>query len=121
MKSKYIAPIKNIKVKGDGLRGRYTDPSTWKTGPNPLTREKYYAFLKHRSQASYRKETYNLSWEDWQSFWNDDDFVKRGRKVDDLCLTRYNFNLAWDIDNCVVCTRREHFDIKKEANKIDKS
>jgi hypothetical protein len=119
MKSKYISAIKGNKVKGDGKPGRYSDPTTWKSGPDLLTREKYYAFLKHRAQASYRKEQYSLTWEEWQGLWSDDLFNQRGRRITDMCLSRYNFDLPWTIDNCIVCTRQHHFEIKKEGNRND--
>lgn len=90
-----------------GQRGRNSNPDTWVTGPNLLTREKYYAYLKHRAQARFRKEPYQLSWEDWQTLWSDSDFQKRGRSKNDLCLARLDHLGAWELCNVVVCTRLE--------------
>ena len=116
MNSKYIPKIKGTKQKGDGRYGRYVNPETWLSGPDLFQREKYYAWLKHRAQAMHRNEEHKLSWEDWQTLWPDDLFLKRGRLATDLCLTRINLNDSWNLSNCVVCTRRKHFEIKKQRN-----
>ena len=96
--------------------GRPIDPSKWVSGPDPLTREKYYAWLKHRSQARYRKEEYHLTWQDWQSLWSDGDFLKRGRTSDSLCISRVSRLEAWQIDNCEVITRIAHL---KKGRQLD--
>lgn len=93
-------------------KGRPTDPNKWICGPDPLTREKYYAFLKHRSQARFRGEDYALTWEDWQGLWSDDDFQCRGRRADDLCLSRIDHLGEWSLANVEVIPRLEH--LKKE-------
>jgi hypothetical protein len=116
MKRKYTPKIKGTKIAGDGRYGRYVDPNSWIMGPDPLTREKYYAWLKHRSQAWHRNEDYELTWEDWQSLWTDELFHKRGRSSTDLCLNRVDLNSSWNLNNCVVFSRREHFEMKKQRN-----
>lgn len=111
---KYVPQCKNTKQKGDSKKGRYVDPNSWITGPDPFVREKYYAFLKHRSQAQYRGEDYQLTWEDWQTIWTDERFNKRGRKIDDLVLCRDDWNGVWTLNNCVIITRAEHFKKRSE-------
>ena len=111
----YIPKLKgNKKHKGDGMRGRYVDPNKWKTGPDLHTREKYYAFLKHKAQAEWRGEDYELTWKDWQVLWPDELYARRGRSIDSLVLARKDWNGVWSLDNCETCTRREHFKRKKE-------
>lgn len=97
-------------------KGRVSDPNCWITGPCLITRDKYYAYLKHRSQAKYRGESYELTWQDWLHIWPQHLWDSRGRRSHDLCLTRRDFDGEWSIVNTVVCTRREHFIIKKEYN-----
>ena len=91
--------------------GKCSDPRNWNTGPDPLRREKYYAYLKHKAQAWYRDELYLITWEEWEHMWPDDVWLKRGRKISDLCLTRLDFEGAWSTDNVVICTRARHFEI----------
>ena len=110
MKLKYAKPGRPMGSKG---YGRCSDPSTWNTGPDPLRRDKYYAYLKHKAQANFRKETYLLTWEDWEHMWTDDKWQQRGRKIENLCLTRIDFSGAWSVDNVTICTRRGHFELKR--------
>jgi hypothetical protein len=114
MKSKYIPDIKGIKQKGDGRPGRYSNPETWKSGPDLFQREKYYAYLKHKSQARFRNEPYDLTWADWQTLWPDDRFDKRGRSKESLCISRLNRNDSWNLNNCLVTERYNHLKRAKE-------
>jgi hypothetical protein len=99
------------KVKG--TRRRQT-PETWISGPDPIEHEKYYAWLKHRAQAKFRNEEHTLTWEDWQTLWPTDLFLKRGRGVDDLCVSIVNLEHGWHIWNVTICTRREHLQRARE-------
>lgn len=99
MKARYVPPIK-------GTRRRQT-PEKWKTGPDPLTREKYYAYLKHRAQANYRNEDYSLSWEDWHAMWDDASFLQRGRSSHSLCIAMKDRELGWHAYNVEIVNRSE--------------
>jgi hypothetical protein len=82
-------------------------PNSWKSGPDPLVHRKYFPWLSARSQARYRSEEFLLSWEDWLALWPDHLWDKRGRKSDELALTRINHKGAWSIDNCHIVTRAQ--------------
>ena len=82
-------------------------PKCWITGPDELTREKFYAWHKHRAQANYRQEEYSLTFDDWQQLWSDDNFLNRGRASECLVLTRIEREGPWSIANCEVITRLE--------------
>lgn len=97
-----------------GEKGRPIVPDRWCTGPDPLRREKYYAWLKHRAQARHRKEDYDLTWPEWEDLWTDDAFLARGRNPENLCLTRIDQLGAWSRDNVEVVTRLEHLRRPKE-------
>lgn len=108
--SKYIPKSTR---KSDSNQGRRPNPDTWKTGPDPIKREKYYAFLKHRSQAQYRKEQYDLTWEQWQALWINGSWDQRGKTSDSLCLARLNNQGAWCWSNVRVMTRAEQLKIPR--------
>lgn len=112
MRNKYAPTGK--KQPGEGGHGRYVDPNRWKTGPDPVTRDKYYAFLKHKSQAAYRGEDHSLTWEQWQDYWSDDHWLRRGKLIDDLVLGRVDWREGWHRDNCKIMTRGEHFKIRSQ-------
>ena len=89
-------------------------PGAWKSGPDPLVHRKYQPFLVARSQAAYRLEDWQLSWEDWQVLWLDHLWDQRGRKSHELALTRRDHSGPWRLDNCHIVTR---FQQLSEANK----
>lgn len=86
--------------------GRAADRAKWPTGPDPLRRDKYYAWLKHRAQAKFRNEPHTLTWDFWESVWPDHVWLKRGRGADDLCLAREDFLDGWHDYNVDIVTRR---------------
>lgn len=108
MKTSYIP-----KSKGS-IRNRRVNPDIWITGPDLMRREKYYAFLKHRCQCRYRGEDYQLTFEDWENFWPDDVYLRRGRSIDSLLLTRYDISEGWSVENCLIQDRKTHLARKKE-------
>lgn len=64
------------------------------------------AFLRNRSQAKFRNESWTLTWEEYCLFWPTEQlFNQRGRLDHELVLTRKDPNLAWSIDNCHIITR----------------
>lgn len=79
----------------------------WITGPDPKVRDKYYAFLKHRAQAKYRKESYELDFEDWLEFWTDSNWNRRGRGAYDVCLAMKDPDFGWCKENCIIINRKE--------------
>ena len=84
-------------------------PHQWKSGPDPLAHDQYYAWLKHRSQAMYRKEAHELTFEQWQTIWNtDDNWSKRGNRSESVVLTRYDKEQPWNVDNCHIKNRKQH-------------
>lgn len=119
MKYKYAVHTNNAKPRGTNRPGRCLDPDSWCTGPDPVRHDKYYAYLKHRSQAKYRKETHSLTWEQWETLWPNDLWSQRGRSADSLCLQQIETGEGWHISNVEIVTRRQHLQNKrtKEINR----
>jgi hypothetical protein len=88
-------------------KGRRVDPNTWITGPDPYRRNKYYAYLKHRSQARYRGESYSLTWPEWETLWRDDLWDQRGKGSESLCLAQCDVTKGWHVNNVEIIPRRE--------------
>lgn len=78
----------------------------WKSGTDLLDHEKYYAWLKHRAQARYRKEDYSLTWEQWWTLWPNELWNRRGRGADCVRLKMINKSLGWHISNVEVVPRK---------------
>jgi hypothetical protein len=85
-----------------------------KFGDDDLKREKYYAYMKHKAQAKFRGDSYELDFEDFCDLWTDELWPMRGRQLQNLCLTRYDFQGEWAMHNVRVCSRAEHFKMKRE-------
>lgn len=103
---RYVPDVKNT-AQGIG-RGRYQNPDAWVTGPDPIRRDKYYAWMKHKAQANFRGEKYELEWEDFEALWFDDDkWFKRGRTNESLCMSLIDYKLGWIKGNVEVITRLE--------------
>lgn len=116
MKYKYIIPTTRTYDNYSGP-GRPSNPNDWVTGPDPVRREKYYGFLKHRSQAHYRGEQYELEWHEWESLWPDHKWLDRGRRITNLIIFRLDPEVPWCKDNVCVDTRRKHFDLCVERRR----
>ena len=88
-----------------GPRGPY--PHKWLSGPDPVRHEQFTAWHRQRAQAIYRGEEYLLTFEDFHAIWGDL-WSKRGRGINDYCLSRLDPEKAWDKTNTRVITRYEH-------------
>jgi hypothetical protein len=108
-------PNKKKKLGPNNSPGRFSEPHKWVTGPDPLRHEKYYAYLKHKSQAQYRKEEYNLTWEEWEDIWKDDaDWFARGRSSNDLSLVLLDRKRPWQADNVKLMKRIDYLKMPRE-------
>lgn len=105
-RNKYVKTAR--KTTWDGTPGRHQNPDLWVTGPDPIRRDKYYAWMKHKAQAKFRGEDYELEFEDWERLWPDEAWFNRGRGRDCLILSRRDWAGAWSVDNCEIITKLEY-------------
>ena len=88
-------------------------PLRWKNS-DPLIHKKYMPFLRHRAQCAFRKEDYELTFEDWLVIWTEEAWSLRGRDRNALCMTRKDVEGSWRLDNCELVTRVEM--LRRNAN-----
>lgn len=100
-------PANYIPKKKPGARRRNIDPNTWITGPDLNRRNKYYAYLKHKAQARYRGESYSLSFQEWETLWQDDVWEQRGKTADSLCLAQIDCKQGWHVNNLEIIPRKQ--------------
>lgn len=98
-----VKPVRPTQHQG----GRGPRPLTWITGPDPVRHQRYVAFQRARCQAVWRQEGWELTFDQYEAIWGDQ-WHRRGRTVDTLCLSRRDYDLPWSPDNVEVITRREH-------------
>jgi hypothetical protein len=94
--------INNRIGKGTGPR-----PHVWKSGPNETDHDSYRAWLQCRNQANFRKEGWDLTFEQWQQHWAGM-WHRRGRTSQELCITRLDCSRPWSDTNVIIITRRQH-------------
>lgn len=89
---------------------RTSNPDKWMVGPDPVKKKLHREFLVARCQATYRSESWNLSMAEFINMWLEDyQYLKKGRSLDSLCMTRIDKTGAWEMGNVHIITRREHF------------
>ena len=66
------------------------------------------AWVRMKAQCKFRKEDFYLTFEDYQKLW-EGNWDKRGRRPEDLCLSRKDWDGEWSLDNCHLIPRLEHF------------
>jgi len=79
-------------------------PHIWKVGPDEFRHLKFIAWGKHKSQAQFRGELYEMSFEDFETAWSDW-FHLRGRSSDSLVMVRIDEEKAWHINNVELIDR----------------
>lgn len=87
-------------------------PAIWKSGPYDEYRHSmYHPYLLSRAQANFRKEEFTLTFDEYYDMWKDD-WNNRGRKPDNMCMTRRDPDGPWSKENTYVLSRREHLQIQ---------
>jgi hypothetical protein len=62
----------------------------------------------HKAQCNYRQEEFTLTFEQYEQIWVGQ-WDKRGRTPDCVCMTRLDWDGAWELGNVEIITRAEHF------------
>jgi hypothetical protein len=81
-------------------------PHVWIVGPDEYKHQMYTPWQKMKAQANFRGEEFDLDFEPFYNMWNGY-WHQRGRKGDDLVMTRIDWEKAWHKDNIVLITRTE--------------
>ena len=81
-------------------------PQCWKV-QGEIPHKQYLAWLQMKAQANYRKEIFALNFEEFQMLWQGL-WERKGRGVDDYCLTREDPDGAWIRGNVMCMPRVEH-------------
>jgi len=82
-------------------------PQVWKSGPDIERHRMYQPWLLSRAQANFRGEQFDLSFEEYYQLWHKD-WDNRGRRPENMCMTRIDKEGAWSLDNVHIISRKEH-------------
>ena len=83
-------------------------PHIWLTGPDPIRHEQYHCWQMHKAQCKFRQEEFTLTFEQYEELWQGR-WLERGRTPDAVCMTRLDWDGAWELGNVELITRKEHF------------
>lgn len=85
-------------------------PHLWKSGPDEINHKLFTDCQRARAQAWYRGEEWFITEEEYIRIWRQDDrYLKKGRTIDSLCMSKIDYELPWHIDNVQIMSRHEHF------------
>jgi hypothetical protein len=82
-------------------------PHLWICGPDKFKHDMYMPWMRAKAQANFRDEGWLLTFEQYYEIWRDYWHV-RGTGGEDYCMTRYDSEKPWQVDNVYLTTRREH-------------
>jgi len=83
-------------------------PHIWCTGPDPVRHDQFVCWMKSKAQCNFRGEEFSLTFEQYEEVWAGQ-WSKRGRTPNDVCMTRIDWDGAWESGNVEIITRAEHF------------
>ena len=114
-KTRYaLAPKWDIGKRPKGARGTKPVEEYWCTEEATIKHDKYYAWMKHRAQAKFRKEEHTITLDEWMDLWTDEAFLQRGRSKDSLCLQQKDVGKGWHLNNVEIVSRLTHLKRAKE-------
>lgn len=85
---------------------------------NLVMYEMVLPYQRTRAQAKYRKERFELSFEEYVFLWQDE-WHNRGKQSDQYCMTRIDNTKPWNIENTTIMLRSDQLSIhgKNRLNK----
>lgn len=75
--------------------------------PDPIEHEQHISWLRAKSQEKYLGRDWQITLEEYMQIWGRDLWAKRGRKTNDLAMTRKDWDKPWTKDNVEIITRGE--------------
>lgn len=85
-------------------------PHSWLSGEDPVDHRLFTDCQRARAQAWYRGEEWFITEKEYIQLWREQDrYLKKGRTVDSICMTKRDHDLPWSINNVQFVTRLQHF------------
>jgi hypothetical protein len=82
-------------------------PHVWRSGPDQTLHDQYVAWARQKSQAEFRNEHFELSYEDFKAIWGEE-WPNRGRRAHSKIMTRIDLEKGWTRENTVIWERLQH-------------
>lgn len=76
---------------------------------NPVEKNLRLTWTRSKAQARLRGEEWLIDWEDYYYLWTrNEDYKKKGRGSNSVCLGRIDTQGPWSVDNVILGDRSEH-------------
>lgn len=79
-------------------------------------KDKRLSWQRSRSQAKYRGEKWDLTFDEYCELWPTELWQNRGRQGDSYVLSRENNRKPWTFSNCIIIYRRNQLIINGQKN-----
>lgn len=87
-------------------------PHVWTSGPDLVDHKLYTDCQRARAQAWYRGEEWTITETEYIELWRkDEQYKKKGRSNQSLCLVRKDYDEGWHLWNVEIRSREEHYRI----------
>ena len=83
--------------------------------PDRDLQNKRNIFHRQKAQAKYRKEVWNIDYDQWWGLW-EPYWDLRGRCPTDYCMRQLDPQLGWEMPNVEVCERLTFFKEQPKRN-----
>ena len=90
----------------------------WQTTDDAVLNCQRRQFTQQRNQAQWRKEQWQLEWEEWLELWLPE-WHRRGRTRDSVCMSRRDRTGPWHRDNVEIIPRSESIR-RQHQDRLDK-
>ena len=94
-------------------------PHLWSTGPCPIRHDKFLKWHQQRNQAKWRGEKWHIDFEEFCELWADQ-WSRRGRRPEDLCMVRKSYDEDWTLDNVHIISREDHWQHQHHQRRLQK-
>jgi len=83
--------------------------------PWTFERLRHLAYQRHKAQAVFRGEGFDITEEYWNEIWTETRFNQRGMKANDICLTRRDHEKPWAQGNLCLLFRQQQLQINSKV------
>ena len=74
---------------------------------DPISQAYHLKYMRHKAQAKYRREEYELTLDEYMSIWLESPYLdNHGRTSSAHCMIRINEDLPWRLDNVEIVPRK---------------
>lgn len=80
--------------------------------PDDVDHKLFMDCMRARAQAWYMKQDWYITEDEYIALWRKDDrYKQKGRKNDQFCMVRIDYDAPWRLNNVRIISRLEHYQV----------